>query len=166
MPTKYAILNKLINDEVCEIKLWGDVSHIQVDESTNLDDYLESLRQNIESSKYVHPTTAGNKHIPSGGKSGQALIWSSNGTAKWGNINVTEESAQVYNENNNTAKAYLTGTVNNETAVGKQVFDDNVYLSENPGELCAKQFTAETVNLGGAKLQYDSTNSCINFLFE
>lgn len=166
MPIKYVILNKLINGEVCEIKLQGDVSHIQVDENTNLDDYLESLRQNIESSKYVHPTTAGNKHIPSGGKSGQVLAWSSNGTAKWSDINVAEGDTQVYNENNNTAKAYLTGTVNNETAVGKQVFDDNVYLSENPGELCAKQFTTETVNLGGAKLQYDSTNSCINFLFE
>lgn len=35
--------------------------------------------------KYVHPTTTGNKHIPSGGTSGQILVWSANGTAKWGN---------------------------------------------------------------------------------
>lgn len=34
---------------------------------------------------YVHPTSAGNKHIPSGGSSGQVLCWSANGTAKWGN---------------------------------------------------------------------------------
>ena len=34
---------------------------------------------------YVHPTSAGNKHIPSGGSSGQILQWSSDGTAKWGN---------------------------------------------------------------------------------
>ena len=32
---------------------------------------------------YTHPTTAGNKHIPSGGASGQILKWSSSGTAKW-----------------------------------------------------------------------------------
>jgi hypothetical protein len=32
---------------------------------------------------YVHPTTAGNKHIPSGGSSGQLLGYSSSGTAKW-----------------------------------------------------------------------------------
>ena len=32
---------------------------------------------------YTHPTTSGNKHIPSGGISGQVLQWSSNGTAKW-----------------------------------------------------------------------------------
>lgn len=33
---------------------------------------------------YVHPSTAGNKHIPSGGSSGQILKWSADGTATWG----------------------------------------------------------------------------------
>ena len=33
---------------------------------------------------YVHPTTSGNKHIPSGGSSGQILRWSADGTAVWG----------------------------------------------------------------------------------
>lgn len=35
---------------------------------------------------YTHPTTAGNKHIPSGGSSGQILKWSANGTAVWANV--------------------------------------------------------------------------------
>ncbi len=39
--------------------------------------------------KYVHPTTAGNKHIPSGGASGQILRWSADGTAVWGTDNNT-----------------------------------------------------------------------------
>lgn len=34
--------------------------------------------------KYTHPTTSGNKHIPSGGSSGQILKWSADGTAVWG----------------------------------------------------------------------------------
>lgn len=34
--------------------------------------------------KYTHPTTSGNKHIPSGGSSGQILKWSADGTAAWG----------------------------------------------------------------------------------
>lgn len=34
---------------------------------------------------YVHPTTAGNKHIPAGGSAGQCLVWSAAGTAVWGN---------------------------------------------------------------------------------
>lgn len=33
---------------------------------------------------YVHPTTAGNKHIPAGGATGQILRWSAAGTAVWG----------------------------------------------------------------------------------
>ena len=32
---------------------------------------------------YVHPTTSGNKHIPSGGSSGKILGWSADGTAAW-----------------------------------------------------------------------------------
>lgn len=32
---------------------------------------------------YTHPTTAGNKHIPAGGSSGQILKWSADGTAVW-----------------------------------------------------------------------------------
>lgn len=33
---------------------------------------------------YNHPTTPGNKHIPSGGATGQILRWSADGTAVWG----------------------------------------------------------------------------------
>lgn len=32
---------------------------------------------------YIHPTTAGNKHIPAGGKEGQMLVNDGNGSAKW-----------------------------------------------------------------------------------
>ena len=42
---------------------------------------------------YTHPTTAGNKHIPSGGSSGQILRWSAAGTAVWGPDNNTTYSA-------------------------------------------------------------------------
>ncbi len=37
--------------------------------------------------KYEHPTTAGNKHVPSGGSSGQVLVYGgSSGTASWGAV--------------------------------------------------------------------------------
>ncbi len=35
---------------------------------------------------YTHPTTPGNKHIPSGGSNGQYLKWSADGTAVWDTI--------------------------------------------------------------------------------
>jgi parallel beta-helix repeat protein len=46
---------------------------------------------NIEdgANKYTHPTTAGNKHIPAGGASGQILRYSASGTAVWGDESVT-----------------------------------------------------------------------------
>ena len=42
---------------------------------------------------YTHPTTSGNKHIPSGGSSGQILRWSADGTAVWGSDNNTTYGA-------------------------------------------------------------------------
>ena len=42
---------------------------------------------------YTHPTTSGNKHIPSGGSSGQILRWSADGTAVWGNDSNSTYSA-------------------------------------------------------------------------
>lgn len=32
---------------------------------------------------YSHPTSSGNKHIPSGGSAGQILRWSKDGEAQW-----------------------------------------------------------------------------------
>lgn len=45
---------------------------------------------------YTHPTTAGNKHIPAGGSSGQILKWSAAGTAVWGNpdaVSITQATS-------------------------------------------------------------------------
>lgn len=52
-------------------------------------------------SKYVHPTTSGNKHIPSGGSSGQVLKWQSDGTAKWDSLS---SSGELGTDNLNTKK--------------------------------------------------------------
>lgn len=41
---------------------------------------------------YVHPTSSGNKHIPSGGSAGKILGWDSDGSAKWVDEHSTEYS--------------------------------------------------------------------------
>lgn len=51
---------------------------------------LDGIAQNANN--YVHPTTSGNKHIPSGGSAGQILRWSADGTAVWGADNNTTYS--------------------------------------------------------------------------
>lgn len=49
--------------------------------STSVSDGTTTFNQ------YTHPTTAGNKHVPSGGSSGQVLIYGgSSGTASWGAV--------------------------------------------------------------------------------
>lgn len=50
--------------------------------TTTLKNKLDGIADNANN--YVHPTTAGNKHIPAGGSSGQILKWSAAGTATWG----------------------------------------------------------------------------------
>lgn len=44
-----------------------------------------------QANRYIHPTSSGNKHIPSGGSSGQVLKWQSDGTAQWGNLSSSRE---------------------------------------------------------------------------
>lgn len=50
--------------------------------TTALKTKLDGIATNANN--YSHPTTSGNKHIPSGGSSGQILTWSADGTAAWG----------------------------------------------------------------------------------
>lgn len=47
---------------------------------------------------YTHPTSEGNKHIPSGGSSGQFLKWSDKGTAVWANDNNTWKANSATSE--------------------------------------------------------------------
>lgn len=50
--------------------------------STN--DYTTAEKNKLSGlSNYTHPTTSGNKHIPAGGKSGQVVGWSADGTGTW-----------------------------------------------------------------------------------
>lgn len=62
---------------------------------------------------YTHPTTAGNKHIPSGGSSGQFLKWSASGTAVWAadNNTVTTIAAASGNGNAITSLSATNGVI-------------------------------------------------------
>ena len=60
------------------------------------EDYTTTEKQKLAgievgANNYIHPTSAGNKHIPSGGATGQVLKYGgSSGTAAWGNIAESE----------------------------------------------------------------------------
>ena len=62
---------------------------------------------------YTHPTTSGNKHIPSGGSSGQFLKWSADGTATWAADN--NSTTHYYAGASSTATANATTATTNTT---------------------------------------------------
>ena len=64
----------------------GESGLMTADDKVKLDGIADGAN------KYVHPTTSGNKHIPSGGSAGQFLKWSADGTAVWANDNNTTYS--------------------------------------------------------------------------
>ena len=93
---------------------------------------------------YTHPTTSGNKHIPSGGSSGQILRWSADGTATWGADNNTTYSAA-------TQSAAGLMSAADKTKLDGIATGANNYTYTLP--------TASSSTLGGVKTGSNITNS-------
>ena len=76
---------------------------------------------------YTHPTSSGNKHIPSGGSSGQFLGWSADGTAKWvnnPNTNTTYSAGSNLSLNGTTFNVSNTPSFTNITINGYKITVD------------------------------------------
>jgi len=76
----------------------------------------DSITISATNTVYAHPTSAGNKHIPAGGSSGQILRWSADGTAVWGADNNTTYSNATQTSSglmSNTDKTKLDGIAEN-----------------------------------------------------
>lgn len=88
--------------------------------------------------KYTHPTTSGNKHVPSGGSSGQFLGWDSDGTAKWvANPNTDNVKATAKTDNVNykiLATASANPTSGNAT---EAVYDTDITLNPSTNTIAA-----------------------------
>ena len=96
---------------------------------------LDGIEDNANN--YVHPTTPGNKHIPSGGSTGQVLKWSADGTAVWGTDNDTTYI------NATTSKAGLMSATDKTKLDSLQNFDDST-IQENIGDLQSSVSTLES----------------------
>lgn len=106
---------------------------------------LEKLNGIAEgANKYVHPTSAGNKHIPAGGSAGDILHWSADGAAAWGpNSSFTHPdsgvTAGVYRSVTVDAQGHVTAGSNPTTLSGYGITDaaakshnhDSAYLKKN-----------------------------------
>ena len=98
--------------------------------------------------KYTHPTTSGNKHIPSGGSAGQILRWSADGTAAWGADNNTTYSVATTTSNglmSSTDKSKLDGIA---TGANKTVLNNTVTSTSS----------TEAATANAVKTAYDKAN--------
>lgn len=138
---------------------------------------------------YEHPTTAGNKHIPSGGSNGQVLKWAASGTATWGTdkdttyslssgdnngtIKVTPSSGSAYNVavKGLGSVAYQSkvpvanGGTGATTAAGAITNLGAMDLSSAQTVSGVKTFS-NGIKLGKATMKYDSSAGAIVFTFE
>lgn len=100
--------------------------------------------------KYTHPTTSGNKHIPSGGSSGQILRWSSDGTATWGSDSDTKNTA---GSTNSSSKLFLIGATSQ--AANPQTFSHDTAYVGTDGHLYSD--SKQVVNLSGSQALTNKT---------
>ena len=115
-----------------------------------------------ETTVYTHPTTAGNKHIPSGGSSGQFLGYDSAGTAKWVNNPNTDTKQNITLAT--TTKVFITGVSTTPTSTAQALTglaDTGVYLTTTAGELNATQYKVNE----HCTMKYNSTKSSLDFTF-
>ena len=101
---------------------------------------------------YTHPTTAGNKHIPSGGAQGDFLTWSAAGTAEWGRtILYKSDTANNYclTLTRQTAAGGIPAT--NDTKIFR-IWDgsNNMFLFQVEQYSTASQFGIVRMNIGNA----------------
>jgi hypothetical protein len=89
------------------------------------DETVNDLQTEINANRYVHPTTSGNKHIPSGGSSGQYLKWAADGVAKWENIPLVCEDFPTGEDFNLDESDFMLNSVLTED------FDNSDLILEN-----------------------------------
>lgn len=89
--------------------------------------------------KYTHPTSSGNKHIPSGGSSGQFLGWDSDGTAKWvSNPNSDTKVTQTKDDSGATAYPLLmAGATDPNGSATTARYDSDVKLTPSTNTISA-----------------------------
>lgn len=94
---------------------------------------------------YTHPTSSGNKHIPSGGSSDKILRWSADGTATW-----DDETKYVAGPGISIFNGAISASVRSVTQGGSGS-DAKIYI--NGGSVDGSSFTVEYAN-GAGSAQY------------
>lgn len=98
--------------------------------------------------KYTHPTTSGNKHIPSGGSSGKILRWSADGTAVWSDYNNTDTKVLQSSTTTGNYRPILMGANNNndvstleESVTGQSYQSSKIFAQPSTGTFFVSHLT-------------------------
>lgn len=98
--------------------------------STN--DYTTAEKNKLAGlSNYTHPTGSGNKHIPAGGKSGQVVGWSADGTGTW-----VDQKDTTYTDATTTTSGLMSATDKtklNGIANGANNYTHPTYTAKSAG---------------------------------
>lgn len=142
----------------------GDLASLGVTASASELNYVKGVTSSIQTqlngkalSSHSHSTasTSAAGFLPRlSGSTSQFL----RGDGTWQTVSVSD--THVTNTLNAGAKAYLTGTTSASTNTGTQVFDTGVYLTTTAGGL-----HVSTLEIGNAKLTYNSTNKMVIISF-
>ena len=90
---------------------------------------------------YQHPTSSGNKHIPSGGSSGQILRWGADGTAVWGSDNNTDTKVTQKKATASGDKRVILSANANDTEETNYVVKSSNFMADPvTGEFYAKGY--------------------------
>ena len=101
----------------------------------------------VEQVVYTHPTTSGNKHIPSGGSAGQFLKWSADGTATWAADNDTVYTHPTTAGNLHIPAGGSSGQILRWSALGTAVWgEDNDTVYTHPANHPATMITEDTTH--------------------
>lgn len=84
---------------------------------------LEGIEENANN--YTHPTTAGNKHIPSGGTTGQMLVNTEDGTAEW--ADVSSKLQEKFNLLNTMWQQLQEEQTNLQNEIESMIVNEDVY---------------------------------------
>ncbi|MBR2305950.1 MAG: hypothetical protein IKA48_01960 [Fibrobacter sp.] len=125
-----------------------------------------------ETTVYTHPTTAGNKHIPAGGSSGQFLGWDSAGTAKWVSNPNSDTKVTQTADNSSTGTGFellFSATADNTTRTEASRKSSKLTFQPSTGILTATRFVGllddsasrvgigYTINAGSLTFNVDKT---------